>query len=177
MLHSSPFPSSQGGRVGAQWVVTTPVMTWCGLKSPPYSDCSPIVHLDLRIVMPRKVHGTPGELEQSRVERDNHCPQGRRSLLEDLNAVLLPAVNPVLVIYTGCRYWNYCQSIPQHLFTLPVTDPSHLACPWVIDFVFFKNVFFFFKCHMFVVESDKCRKSQRRKLKSQWIEWSTNKNY
>lgn len=46
--------------MGAQWVVTTPVMTWCGFKSPPYSDFSPLVHLGLRIAMPRKVHGTPG---------------------------------------------------------------------------------------------------------------------
>ena len=54
----------------------------------------------------------------------------------------------------------------------------HLACPWVIDFVFSKNVLFFFSDFLNTTcLLEKCRKSQRRKLKSPWIAWSRDNHY
>lgn len=79
-------------------MVTAPVITVCDLKPPPYPDCSPVAHLDLRLWHPdlHMIHQVG--LDKADCKGQSPPTESKVLIRQSLNYVILLVVTNFLVI-------------------------------------------------------------------------------
>lgn len=80
--------------MGAQWVVPPLAITVCGLKPPPYPECSPLAHLDLRLWHPELHMIHQVGLDKAECKGQSAPTESEVPIRQSLNYVVLPAVIP-----------------------------------------------------------------------------------